>query len=318
MLINALTPVNTYQVRRKLKRFGLLSLVIIFCCVGITAAQEATPPVEPEPVELMVPQTPGYPHDPSSYTQGLLLHNGDLYESAGQYGESSLRRVDIETGEVLQRFDVTRASLESVGWLDEIEAACTLTPVSETDPRSGQLFSEGLALVEDRLIQLSWREECAIVYDVESFEILDVIRYDDTPNAIDEGWGLCYDGDLLYMSDGSATLTVRDPETFERLNTIPVTYNGQSLNQLNELECVGNDIYANVYQTQFIVRINKLTGVVNGIVSVANMLMPQEQVGINVLNGIAHIPDTDRFLITGKYWSRLFEVRFVTVTQQPF
>ncbi|MDZ4765849.1 MAG: glutaminyl-peptide cyclotransferase [Chloroflexota bacterium] len=298
-----------------------LIILILLVCIGGVSAQEATPdPAQPptQAVELLVPQMPGYPHDATAYTQGLLLHEGQLYESAGQYGESSLRRVEITTGEVLQRFDLTRANLEAAGWLDDVEAACTLTLVDPANANSGEIFAEGLALVDDRLIQLSWKEECALVYDRATFEIVDVIRYDDTPDMVDEGWGLCYDGDVLYMSDGSATLTVRDAQTFARLNTIPVIYNGEPLNNLNELECVGDVIYANVYRTPFIVRIDKAAGVVNGIISVTNMLTRAEQVGIDVLNGIAHIPDTDRFLITGKYWSRLFEVRFVTVTQQPF
>jgi glutaminyl-peptide cyclotransferase len=297
----------------------VLLIVVILLSVGVAAAQEVTPePVLPAPVELLVPQTPGYPHDPTAYTQGLLWYEGTLYESAGQYGASSLRRVEIESGEVVQRFDVTRESLEAAGWLDEVEAGCTLTPVDPNVPNSGEIFAEGLALVDERLIQLTWKEECALVYDRATFELIDVIRYDDTPDSIDQGWGLCYDGDILYMSDGGSTLTIRDAATFARIETLPVTYNGAPLNNINELECVGDVIYANVYRTPFIVRIDKTTGVVNGIISVANMLTSEEQRGIDVLNGIAHIPDTDRFLITGKYWSRLFEVRFVTVTQDPF
>jgi glutamine cyclotransferase len=284
----------------------------------LNAARAQQPNPTPTPrVELFVPQTPGYPHDPAAYTQGLLLHDGFLYESTGLYGESSLRRVDITTGEVLQRFDVTRANLAAVGWLERVEAACTLTSADDGYAR-GEIFAEGLALVGDRLIQLSWREECALVYDVETFALIDVIRYDDTPDQIDQGWGLCYDGERLIMSDGSAQLYFRDASTFERIGAVTVTYAGQPLPRLNELECVDGSVYANIYQQPYIVRIDAETGIVTGIISVTNMLTPEEQIGVDVLNGIAHIPGTDRFLITGKNWSRLFEVRFVPVTQQPF
>lgn len=298
----------------KVKLLSFLTICLL--AVGAVQAQQPNPTTTPQ-VELFVPQTPGYPHDPTAYTQGLLLHNGFLYESTGLYGESSLRRVDVTTGEVLQRFDVTRANLEAAGWLERIEAACTLTEVDDAYAR-GEIFAEGLALVGNRLIQLTWREECALVYDLETFDLIDVIRYDDTPDQIDQGWGLCFDGERLIMSDGSDQLYFRDAETFERIGAVTVTYASQPLARLNELECVDGFVYANIYQRPYIVRIEAETGVVTGIVSVTNMLTPEEQIGIDVLNGIAHIPGTDRFLITGKNWSRLFEVRFVPVTQQPF
>jgi glutaminyl-peptide cyclotransferase len=292
-----------------------LLILLLCCCTALTVqAQQLTPTPPPsQPVEVLLPGPVGYPHDSSAYTQGLLLHDGWLYESAGQYGESSLRRVELATGEVVQRFDVTRANLEAVGWLDEFEAACTLTALDHA--YRGEVFAEGLALVGERLIQLTWQEECALVYDRETFELVDILRYDDT-DQIDQGWGLCYDGEVLYMSDGSANLYIRDAETFERLDTVAVTYRGDPLMRLNELECVGGDVWANVYQTEFIVRIDKATGVVTAIVDASNLLLPEEQVGIDVLNGIAYVPERNTFLITGKYWSRLFEVRFVLVGLQ--
>ncbi len=298
-------------------KFKLLSF-LMFCLLMAAAAQAQQPNPTPTPqVELFVPQTPGYPHDPTAYTQGLLMHDGFLYESTGLYGESSLRRVEVTTGEVLQRFDVTRENLAAAGWLEAVESACTLTSIDDSYAR-GEIFAEGLALVESRLIQLTWREECALVYDLETFDLIDVIRYDDTPDVIDQGWGLCYDGKRLIMSDGSDQLFFRDAETFERIGAVTVTYAGQPVVRLNELECVDGLVYANIYQQPYIVRIEMETGIVTGIVSVTNMLTPEEQVGIDVLNGIAHVFGTDRFLITGKNWSRLFEVRFVPVTQQPF
>lgn len=298
----------------KLKLLSFLMICLLM--VGAAHAQQPNPTATPQ-VELFVAQTPGYPHDPAAYTQGLLLHDGFLYESTGLYGESSLRRVEITTGDVLERFDVTRENLAAAGWLEAVEAACTLTSVDDAYAQ-GEIFAEGLALVDNRLIQLTWREECALVYDLETFELIDVIRYDDTPDQVDQGWGLCYDGERLIMSDGSEQLYFRDAQTFERIGAVTVTYAGQPLPRLNELECLDGLVYANIYQRPYIVRIEAETGVVTGIVSIANMLTPEEQVGIDVLNGIAHIPGTDRFLITGKNWSRLFEVRFVPVTQQPF
>ncbi len=294
-----------------------LATLTLFAMLLIAALPAfAQQPADPQPVDFLVPAPIGISHATDSYTQGLLLYDGWLYESDGQYGASSLRRVDPATGEVVQQFDLLRDNLEAAGWLDEAEATCTLTPFVEGSPQSGQFFAEGLALVGDRLIQLTWVEQCAIIYDRETFEILDIISYDRGAETVEEGWGLCYDrspdepGGTLYMSDGSANLYTRDPETFELLETIPVTYQGQPINNLNELECVGDSIYANIYTTNYIVRIDKASGQVTGIIEAANLLTPQERAAANVLNGIAHIED-DRFYITGKLWPRMFEVRFI-------
>jgi glutamine cyclotransferase len=299
----------------QVRKFSLLTA--LFALIFLAALPARTQqPTDPQPVELLVPAPVGIPHATDSYTQGLLLYDGWLYESDGEYGKSSLRRVDPATGEVVQQFDLLRANLEAAGWLDEAEANCTLTPFDEASPQSGEFFAEGLALVGNRLIQLTWREQCAIIYDRETFEILDIISYDAGDETVEEGWGLCYDrapdepGGVLYMSDGSANLFTRDPETLELLDTIPVTYQGQPINNLNELECVGDAIYANIYMTNFIVRIEKATGQVTGIIDASNLLTPEERAGANVLNGIAHI-EGDRFYITGKLWPRMFEVRFI-------
>jgi glutaminyl-peptide cyclotransferase len=245
------------------------------------ATAEAT--AEAQEVELMVPDVISVrPHDPESFLQGLVLHDGVFYESAGQYELSNVREVDPETGEVLRRAEAP----------DEV-------------------FAEGLALTpDDRLIQLTWQEHQAFVYDRETFELLDTFEYEG------EGWGLCYDdeSDQLYMSDGSPYLTLRNPNTFEASREITVTFEGQPVERLNELECVGDSIYANVWQTDFIVRIDKETGVITGIVNAAGLLTPEEitAAGSNgVLNGIAYDAQNDVFYITGKLWPHLFEVRFV-------
>lgn len=261
-------------------------------------------------VEQLVPEVIAvYPHDPNAYTQGLLLHEGLLYESTGRYGQSSVRQVEPETGAVLRQIDLPN-----------------------------YIFGEGLALVEHRLIQLTWREQIAITYDFQSFTH-DAIRTAGLIPYSGQGWGLCYDGADIYMSDGSSNLFRRAADTFEVVETISVTRDGEPVQNLNELECVGDSIYANVYLTDEIVRIDKASGTVTAQIHAAGLLSSEEtaQLGqtdtilsvlvydnanqqfivdpVNeggfVLNGIAYNAATDTFLITGKQWPSLFEVRFV-------
>jgi Glutamine cyclotransferase len=247
-------------------------------------------PDTPAPIELLTPVVISIrPHDTGSYTQGLLLYDGYFYESAGLYGESDLRKVDPETGAVFQQIDL---------------------PV--------EFFAEGLALVDERLIQLTWKEGQAFVYDRDSFEQLEPFAY------TGEGWGLCYDGEQLWMSDGTETLVSRDPETFEITGEVAVTFLGYPLGQiplalgvslgaLNELECVGEAIYANVYLTDFILRIDKASGRVTGLIVAFGLLTADERAALSldeVLNGIAYDPENEVFFLTGKHWPKLFKVRF--------
>ncbi|MFW2386780.1 MAG: glutaminyl-peptide cyclotransferase [Polyangiales bacterium] len=217
-----------------------------------------------------------FPHRKDAFTQGLLWHDGALYESTGQYGESSLRKVRLEDGKVL----VQRA----------IDAA---------------FFGEGLALVDDRLIQLTWRSGLALVSDLETLEQRNTLRYRG------EGWGLCYDGSSLVMSDGSSILEFRDPVSMEVLREVSVTKNGSSVPRLNELECVGTDIYANIWRSNEIVRIDGKTGRVTASIDASGLLSRLESVRADVLNGIAYKPESNTFLITGKLWPQLFEVELV-------
>jgi glutaminyl-peptide cyclotransferase len=233
--------------------------------------------------ELAPQMTPevlnSYPHDPGAFTQGLLLHDGDFYESTGQYGESTLRQVDVETGRVVRQVDLP-----------------------------GDVFAEGLTLVDDRLIQITWRERFAYVYDLD-FNITGTFDYET------EGWGICYDGTDLYMSDGSSTLYVRDPETFAVTRMVAVTRAGEPVMRINELECVDDRVYANVWQTDEIVIIDATTGEVLSTIDASGLLTEDEQASLfngAVLNGIAYNPESDTFYITGKYWPRLFEVRFIS------
>lgn len=216
------------------------------------------------------------PHDPAAFTQGLLWHDGRVYESTGQYGASTLREVDAETGAVLRS-----------------------APVPEA------YFAEGLERVGERLLQLTWKEQVAFVYDLATFEQVGEYSYQG------EGWGLCYDGAYLYMSNGSPIITIRDPETFEIAYRGRVTYQGTPVQRLNELECVGDYIYANVWTTNSIVQIDKRDGRVVAVIDASGLLTPDEAEAADVLNGIAYDAEAETFLITGKHWPKLFEVRFV-------
>lgn len=216
------------------------------------------------------------PHDSSAYTQGLLLHGGVLYESTGRYGESRVRTVDPASGEVLRD-----APLDSL------------------------YFGEGLARVGDRLIQLTWKEGTARVLDLETLDSVGSFSYGG------EGWGLCYDGTQLWMSDGTSTLTRRDPDSFALLGTLDVTSGGVAVFRLNELECVDGTIWANVYQRDEIVRVDPGTGRVTGILNAQPLTTDAGRLGDPeaVLNGIAWNPEAGTFYLTGKLWSRLYEVR---------
>lgn len=248
----------------------------------VTVEPEATPEVHiPLEFELFIPEIVSvHHHDAGSWTQGLLVHpDGTLYESAGLEGQSDVRQVDGETGEILR--------------ISEL-------PV--------EIFAEGLTLVDDRLIQITWKNQVAFVWDVGTFEIIDEFSYEG------EGWGLCYDGESLYMSDGSSSLFRRDPATFELLETIPVLYEGQPIPNLNELECVNESVYANIWYQDWIVRIDKITGTVTGLVDGSVLLTPKERAELGssaVLNGIAYDPETGHFLLTGKWWPKLFEVSLI-------
>lgn len=293
-----------------LRRIFSVSLFVIVCTLLLTApvaaitmtaapvtpTQTRTPSPGPSPTptaDATITPTPGgfapviayvpevlaaYPHDTEAFTQGLVWIDGLLFESTGRYGQSTLREVDLATGDVLRSIPVDEA-----------------------------YFAEGLALVEDRLIQITWREGAAFVYDAASFELIDTFTYEG------EGWGLCYDGVDLWMSDGTPNLFRRDAATFELLETVPVALFGEPVANLNELECVDGQVYANVWQSDFIVRITPETGEVNAIVDARALLTPEQRAmlpGGAVLNGIAYLPESETFLITGKLWPALFEVTF--------
>jgi glutamine cyclotransferase len=225
------------------------------------------------PVALALSVVARHPHDRGAFTQGLVWHEGKLFESTGLEGRSSLREVELDTGSVLRKVDLR-----------------------------ADLFGEGLALVGERLVQITWRDGVAYEWSAGTFERLAERAY------AGEGWGLCYDGQDLVMSDGSARLTFRDPASFEARRTVLVTKGGEPLPMLNELECVRGAVYANIWQTDEIVRIDPRSGRVTGTVDASGLLTAAERPGTDVLNGIAFVPETGRFLITGKLWPTIFEV----------
>ena len=256
--------------------FGLAALAAAGWVLMPSAPAETTA-AQPNAVvqSLSVNVHRAFPHDTGAYTQGLLWWDGKLYESTGQYGRSDLRRLDPETGAVEQEVDISPA-----------------------------YFGEGLARVDDRLIMLTWKAQRAFVFGLERFDEQRTFRYEG------EGWGLCNDGSRLVMSNGSNRLTFRDLRTFEVLGDIPVTLRGFPLTQLNELECVGDAVYANVYQTDFLVRIDPETGRVTHYIDASGLLTREEARGVDVLNGIAFDPGAETFYITGKLWPKMFEVTF--------
>lgn len=263
-----------------MRRLPLVFLVIITALASGCAAVGDIFNL-PLPAARLVPQVIAtYPHDPTSFLQGLEFDGERLFEGSGLYGESTLREVDLESGEVLR----------SVA-LDE------------------QYFGEGITLVGDRIYQLTWREGTVFVYDRDTFERIGTFS---NPT---EGWGLCYDEpeNVLYMTDGSANLYRVDPETFTLIEALPVSFNGQPVAQLNELECVGDYVYVNVWQTDFILRLDKHNGRISAVIDARGLLPDEIRAGLDsgaVLNGIAYRPETGTFIITGKLWPLLFEVRF--------
>ncbi|HKQ77995.1 MAG TPA: glutaminyl-peptide cyclotransferase [Blastocatellia bacterium] len=215
-----------------------------------------------------------FPHDPDAFLQGLVWHNG-FFESTGQFGRSSLRRVEYPTGKVLQRVN-----------LDE------------------QYFGEGLAMVDNRLIQLTWQSHRGFVYERDSFKLLREFEYDT------EGWGLTYDGKSLILSDGTDVLTFINPDSFKPTRKLSVKLNGTALLDLNELEYIDGEIWANVWHSDRIVRIDPASGQVKSYLNLAGILPDSERSDPEaVLNGIAYDAEHKRIFVSGKLWPRIFEIR---------
>jgi glutamine cyclotransferase len=217
--------------------------------------------------------TDHFPHDPSAYTQGLVWGDNFLYESTGQYGRSDVRREDLHSGKVLA-----------------------------SRPLPADRFGEGLAMLKGRLYQLTWKEGVAYTYDAATLAPRDSFRY------AGEGWGLTTDGTSLIMSDGSDSLRVLSPATFQVQRVVHVRYEDAPVLQLNELEYVNGEVLANVYQSNWVLRIDAATGLVREVIDFAD-LYPDRPASADVMNGIALAPDRKQLLLTGKFWPILFQVR---------
>jgi glutaminyl-peptide cyclotransferase len=215
-----------------------------------------------------------YPHDPRAVTQGLEYFDGFLYESTGETGQSSLRKVDLESGKVLQKTDL-----------------------------GPEYFGEGLTIVRGKIYQLTWLSKIGFVYDVKTFRKLRDFHY------YGEGWGLAHDGSNLILSDGTNTLRYIDPETFAVVRTLEVYAGKEAVTNLNELECIGNDIYSNVWHVNRIARIDARTGQVRDWIDLSALAAQEQKEPEGVLNGIAFDPVRGRFFVTGKNWAHLFEIQ---------
>lgn len=227
-----------------------------------------------------------YPHDPQAFTQGLFVQNGRLFESTGMAGASSLREVDLTTGEVKRKREIARP-----------------------------YFAEGVAPWGNAIIGLTWTQGKAFVWDRDSFAPKGEFTY------TGEGWGLTGDSTHLILSDGSDRLRFLDPQSFKVVSEVPVTLRGEPIEMLNELEYVEGQIYANVWQTDYIVRIDPKDGKINGIVDLKGLMAygPAITQRIDVLNGIAFNPETKHLLVTGKYWPALFEIELIDkATGKPY
>jgi glutamine cyclotransferase len=254
---------------------------LLLGCSNDVGAPSTTPFQVPR---LTVEVVRRLPHDATAYTQGLVFHDGYLFESTGRYGESTIRMIDPATASVLRKHDLPAA-----------------------------VFGEGLAATADELVQLTWKELTAYVYDPATFNVERRISYQG------EGWGLCFDGAHFYMTSGSDELVRRDAESFASLAIIEVRAPSGAVSSVNELECVGDHVWANVYPTTALIQIEKNSGRVVAAADLSVILPP----GVDprnidyVPNGIAHNPVTGTFFITGKLWPQLLEVRFVPQPLTP-
>jgi len=218
-----------------------------------------------------------FPHDPDAFCQGLLYHDGYLYEGTGLNGESGIRKVDLETGDVLQQADLDK-----------------------------EYFGEGITIFGDKLYQLSWKAGKGFVYDLDTFDLLQEWEYDT------EGWGLTQDGEGLLMSDGTDHIYFLNPDTLEITHSINVTLNGSKVSNINELEYVQGSIYANIWKEDRILMISPQTGEVTGEIDLIGLLRGDEVTGDeNVLNGIAYDETGDRLFVTGKLWPHIYEIDMV-------
>jgi glutamine cyclotransferase len=290
LLVLALLTVRAYperpdmsrSVRHSFSRALLLAAsvsALAACSSDAPAAEDGSRGASPLTVRKRTPVYVAdvvreYPHDKEAFTQGLLWHDGQLYESTGQVGKSNIRRVALETGAVQQQRDLASPH-----------------------------FGEGIALLNDRIYQLTWTSGKAFVYDRRTFEPRGEFTYEG------EGWGITTDGSQLIMSDGTSQLRVLDPATFDVVRRVTVTENGSPVRYLNELEWVKGELWANVWMSDRIARIDPQSGAILGFIDLTGLLPQSLRTGNeDVLNGIAYDATGDRIFVTGKNWARLYEI----------
>lgn len=264
----------------------MLALALAGCSRPAAGVAESVPPLPAAGAEA-APQIVRYtyevvatlPHDPGAFTQGLVFRDGTWFESTGLNGRSSLRAVDAPTGRILRQVTVP-----------------------------AQYFAEGLAIIGSKAFQLTWQHHKGFVYDADTFRLESEFKYDG------EGWGLATDGTSLILSDGTNRIRFLDPATFAVTRSITVTADDKPVAKLNELEYIKGEIFANVWETDEIVRIDPATGRVRGSINFSGLLAPQDRgPEANVLNGIAYDAATDRLWVTGKCWPKIFQVRLKVV-----
>ena len=257
---------------------SIFTLQVLIFCLAATSCSAQTGPVEnAAPLKITLLAT--HPHDARSFTQGLVYENGELYESSGKYGESSLRRVEITTGKVLQKIALNQ-----------------------------KYFAEGIAIVGDKIFQLTWRENACFLYEKETFAWQKSFPYKG------EGWGITWDGEKLIVSDGSDMLKFYDPETFQLQRTLLVKNGQKSVDLINELEYINGEIWANILYSNSIARISPQNGQILGWIDMSNFV-PKEIKNLQdrerALNGIAFDEEKQRVYITGKYWPVLYEFQII-------
>ena len=252
----------------------LVAMILLLSVSIIISLQKGNPATTTQQYAYSVVKT--YPHDQNAFTEGLFFADGYLYESTGLNVASTLRRVDLDSGQVLQEIALPT-----------------------------QFFGEGITLVNDTIIQLTWQSHIGFVYDKNSFALLGNFSY---PT---DGWGLTFDGKRLIMSDGSSSLVFLDPVTFQQVGQVQVRDGNASVSKLNELEYVKGDVYANIFEQQKIAIVNPETGQVKAWIDLTGLQGSAGFNGENVLNGIAYDAKDNRLFVTGKDWTQLYEIKLV-------
>jgi glutamine cyclotransferase len=269
-----------------MKKYFLGALLFVFAFINQSCKKEAAPP-NPNPPQITTPSAPVYSyevvntwhHDPDAFTEGLQYYQGELYESTGLNGKSTLRRVELKTGKVLQKIDI-----------------------------ENQYFGEGITILNGKIYQLTYQTHIGFIYDLKTFKKIGSWQYEG------EGWALTNDGKELIMSNGTEKIMFLDPNSLTISRTIEVTDEGMPVEYLNELEYIKGEIYANIWMRDMVARIDPGTGKVNSWINLSGLLTPEERRAEkgherpDVLNGIAYDEKADRIFVTGKLWPKLFEI----------